>query len=114
MSFLKRVAFALIMLAIFVPLTVITLIQMTLSLIFGRGQRGWRLVVAYDQVGNVMLGGSEKATISSRCWEFRARPKYEWFRRRIDWLFLSLAGESDHCEATYKHERKICNDRFKY
>ena len=114
MSFLKRVAFALIMLAIFVPLAVITLIQMTLSLIFGNGRRGWRLIVAYDQVGSTALGGSEKATVSSRCWVFRARPKYEWFRRRIDWLFLVLANEADHCEATYKHERKICSDRFNY
>ncbi len=48
---------------------------------------------------NVVLGGHPDETISSRVG--KAALRGGWFalacERLIDWLFLNLAGERDHC-----------------
>lgn len=82
-----------------------TLIALPASAVFGSGRRGWRLAVSFDQLGNVAAGGDEDEVFSARCWRLRARPGYARWVRVIDWLFLKLAGETDHCRTAYEHEQ---------
>ena len=57
------------------------------------------LLIAIDQGGNAFFGGSPDETISSRVG--RAALRRNTFgiiaARVIDWLFLNLTGERDHC-----------------
>lgn len=57
------------------------------------------LAIAVDQGWNAFLGGHPDETISSRVG--KAALRGGWFalacERLIDWLFLNLAGEREHC-----------------
>lgn len=83
-----------------------TLVALPLSALFGSGRRGWRLAVGYDQLGNVAAGGDEDEVFSARCWRLRDRPEYARWVRVIDWIFLTLAGERDHCRAAWEGEQQ--------
>lgn len=74
------------------------------STVFGTGRRAWRLAVAFDQLGNTAAGGSEDETFSSRCWRNRHAARYAALVAFIDWIFLRLAGESDHCRKAFEAE----------
>lgn len=60
--------------------------------------RGPRLALAWDQVANVLAGGDEDESISSRCWRYRASSPYCWLQPAIDWFALHLFGEPNHCQ----------------
>lgn len=113
MKLFRRLLLALTLLMVFAILDAITLTQMTLSLAFGSGDRGWKIAVSKDQLGNAAIGGHEDETFSSRCWRMRYRPKYARIKDFIDWFFLFFAGEEDHCKKAYLKEKQSCKDRFK-
>ncbi len=57
------------------------------------------LLIAIDQGWNAVLLGNPDETISSRVGKAALEGK-RWAliaRAVIDWLFLSLAGQSNHC-----------------
>lgn len=112
MQLLRRLALAITLFPVFAVLSAITLLQMSASLVFGSGQRGWRIAIAYDQLGNTSAGGHEDETFSSRCWRMRHVKRYQIAMRLIDWVFLKLEKESDHCKAAYEKERLACGNRF--
>lgn|SRR5690554_2688923 len=80
------------------------------SLIFGTGRRAWRLAVAFDQLGNTAAGGSEDETFSSRCWRNRHVARYAALVWLIDWIFLRLAGEVNHCRNAFEAEKLSCKN----
>ena len=79
-----------------------------LSAVFGSGQRGWRLAVSFDQLGNVAAGGDEDEVFSSRCWRMRHKAMYGYLVRLIDWLFFVLDGQKNHCLNAWIEEQKKC------
>lgn len=81
------------------------LAAMAISAAFRHGRRGWQLAVAFDRLGNVAAGGSGFETISARCWRERSAPKYARLVRAIDWVFLTFAGEENHCETSWETEQ---------
>jgi len=61
-----------------------------------QSDRAWRLAIAYDQLANAALGGSEDETISSRAHRARQEGK-----RWGCWLCGLLDRiEKDHCESS--------------
>ena len=66
-----------------------------------------RLLVALDQLGNVLIGGNNPdETISSAVGRKAARG-VRWARlaeRVIDWLFERVTGERGHCRANIEWE----------
>lgn len=112
MQLLRRLSLAIILLPVFMALNIITLLQMSASMVFGTGRRGWRIAVAYDQLGNTSVGGHEDETFSSRCWRMRHVRRYQIAMRLIDWVFLKLEKEPDHCKASYEKEQDACSNRF--
>lgn len=112
MKWLRRLGLLIILLPIFIALSIATLAQMSASLILGSGRRGWRIAVAYDQLGNTSLGGHEDETFSARCWRMRGITKYDVMREFIDWIFLVFAKEEDHCKNSYLKEVTHCGNRF--
>lgn len=101
-----------VLLPLFIFLNLIALTQMSFSFLFGKGRRGWKIAVAYDQLGNTSAGGHEDETFSSRCWRMRHKPRYRLIRAVIDCFFYVVAKEKDHCKAAYLHEKQSCENRF--
>jgi hypothetical protein len=88
-----------------------TLIAIPLSALLSHGRRGWRIAVAYDQLGNTAAGGHEDETFSSRCWGQRSKPRYMRLVRIIDWVFWTLEGERDHCKNAWHAENASARKR---
>jgi len=82
-----------------------TLVGLPINALFGSGARAWKIAVGYDQLGNAAGGGSEDETFSSRCWRNRERPYYKFFVSVIDYAFLRLKGEENHCQKAYESEK---------
>jgi hypothetical protein len=59
--------------------------------------------IAWDQLLNVMLGGSADETMSSRCYRMRFIPAYDVLQKGINILFYPLQGP-DHCQRAYTKE----------
>lgn len=60
------------------------------------------LLISIDQLGNALGGGDADETISSRVGK-AALAGRRWallMERVIDWLFLQVTGERDHCRAS--------------
>lgn len=57
-------------------------------------ERGKRILLAYDRLGNAALGGDDRETISSRANRGRKEGARGWclLCRLLDWL------DKDHCE----------------
>ena len=55
--------------------------------------RTWRILLAYDRLGNAATGGSDRETISSRAWRGANEGRRGWclLCRVLDWL------QKDHC-----------------
>lgn len=52
----------------------------------------------------LLLGGHHDMTVSARCYvEYRLRGNQRWRRAHdaIDWLFLRLLGQHDHCKQSF-------------
>ena len=83
---------------------VVSFVVFLLSTLFGRGGRAYSLLLSYDQVGNVILGGLEDEYLSSRCYRLNHIPKYAKYERWINKLFYIIAKEEDHCRKSYEGE----------
>lgn len=64
------------------------------------------VLIAVDQVGNTLLGGSPDETLSARAWRSESNGKMLGmaFRPLIDALFCMV--ESNHCEKSFIAELK--------
>jgi hypothetical protein len=62
----------------------------------------FRLLVAVDQVFNVLFGGWPDETLSARCWRCRDSQPYAALRAVIDGLFF---WQNEHCKQSYESER---------
>lgn len=69
----------------------------------GMHPRGWRIALAFDQLANVVAGGFEDETISSRAWRMAQGGSRKWalLRRAIDALFWF---DPDHCRTSFFNE----------
>lgn len=69
----------------------------------GMHPRGWRIALAFDQLANVVAGGFEDETISSRAWRMEQGGSRKWalLRRAIDALFWF---DPDHCRTSFFNE----------
>lgn len=65
-----------------------------------------RVLVAGDRFLNVVLGGKIDETLSSSAWYGEQQGKIfpRIFRPVIDFIFWTLARESDHCRAQFEYE----------
>lgn len=59
-------------------------------------ERTKRLALSYDQLGNVVMGGHEDETISSR---LGRKGSPVWLITLVNWVFFKLYGEVNHCQA---------------
>lgn len=82
--------------------SVLTLVVIPLSVIFGSGHKAWSLAISYDQLGNVHAGGYVDEMISAKAW--RVRDRRRWVSAAIDWVFERAAGELNHCQRAYDSE----------
>lgn len=93
---MRRILAASALVAVCVVLIPLCLGWMWLALVMG-SPRGPRLALGWDQLANVMAGGDEDESISSRCWRYRADVPYCWLQPAIDWVALQAFGDTDHC-----------------
>lgn len=65
-----------------------------------------RVLVAGDRFLNVVLGGKIDETLSASAWNGEQQGKIfpRIFRPVIDFIFLVLARESDHCQKQFEYE----------
>lgn len=63
-----------------------------------------RLLIAMDQLVNVLLNGSPDETLSSRAWrmQLKQQPYSGWLARAINSLFF---WQANHCRGAYARER---------
>lgn len=54
--------------------------------------RAISITIAYDRLGNTVMGQGDKETISS--WSGK---KNSWQEEFVNWLFFHLTGEVNHC-----------------
>lgn len=72
----------------------------------------WKnILIAHDQLCNVVAGGWPDETISSRAFRWSRDGVRQWPRVCIDALFFfDRYGEKRHCQLSYESERR----RFQY
>lgn len=67
-------------------------------------------LIAFDQLGNALLGGFPDETISARLWRNKHKHLFiETLSLMVDLFFELLTGEKDHCKNAYEWER-YCGD----
>lgn len=59
-----------------------------------------QILIALDQLANTLIGGYADETISARA----HRCGWQRTERVIDWLFLAVFNEFDHCRNAYTSE----------
>ena len=78
---------------------------------------GWNLLIALDQLANVLFGpllnavlrpkaatfGDPDETLSSRCYRWARDGVRAWPRRVVDGLFF---WQREHCKSSYESERE--------
>lgn len=74
-------------------------LQMLVAIVTG-SRRAWTLAVSYDQLGNVVLGGDEDATISARAWASRHTWRWGLLVRLLDMV------EPRHCYKAWLAEEQ--------
>lgn len=79
-----------------------------------------RILIALDQLGNVLLGGDNPDETISSAVGRKAMQGRRWAQAAesiIDWLFLRLTGEPGHCRANIEWDEagpgnRACSRRF--
>lgn len=102
MAAVTRILSALALALVAMAASLVGVVWMTASFIAG-SPRGWRLALAYDQLGNAMAGGDEDEVISSRAWRNRHRQPWATIRQAIDAMAARL-GDPDHCRRSAESE----------
>jgi hypothetical protein len=66
----------------------------------------WYLLVAVDQLLNVLVGGFPDETFSARTWRKAEAGQWFWqaLRRLIDGFFRLIFKQDDHCQKSYENE----------
>jgi len=66
----------------------------------------WNLLVAADQMLNVLAGGYPDETFSARAWRKAEAGQWFWrvLRRAIDGFFRLVFKQGDHCLKSYESE----------
>lgn len=62
-----------------------------------------RVLIAFDQFVNTLLGGMPDETISAKLWRLKDRQPYKVLRYLVDKLFWF---DKDHCRTSYESEIK--------
>lgn len=102
-SILKNVLIAITLILVATTVFVFSIVQLILSQIFGDGHRAWKIVVGYDQVGNITAGGHEDETFSARCHRNKSE-KYNKAEVVVDKIFKILRNEDNHCRNAFLKE----------
>jgi hypothetical protein len=76
--------------------------------ILTNSKRAWRVAVSYDQLGNVLIGGHEDETISSRAQ--RALVKGKRWGCLLCWFLDQL--QDKHCERSLQIELDTVKSRY--
>ena len=91
--------------AIFI-LSVITIIPATLVAIFNK-QKGYKILIAIDQLWAVIIFDREDITISSLLWHNyhnRGKLHYKKYVAIVDTLAFIIARQKNHCKTSYQNE----------
>lgn len=66
----------------------------------------WNLLIAVDQLLNVVVGGYPDETFSARTWRKAEADQWFWraMRRLIDWFFMKAFKQGEHCKKSYDSE----------
>lgn len=62
-----------------------------------------QIAIAFDQLGNALLGGWADETISARAWRQRHKRRWRIVMRVLDKVFGWL-GDADHCRKAHEAE----------
>lgn len=73
-------------------------------------KRIWRrilfILIGIDQLVTTLIGGYPDETLSSYAWRLRQQRKpMGWTADAIDWLFLALFNQAEHCLKSHLQER---------
>jgi hypothetical protein len=78
----------------------------------------FKIALGLDQFVNVLLLGDADDTISGRCGRAIASGKPKWFVKlltpAIDWLFLKLFDDKNHCADSIETEENYCYEIWKW
>jgi hypothetical protein len=81
-------------------------------------QYGFNIALGLDQFVNVLLLGDPDDSISGRCGRAIASGRPKWFVKLlapvIDWLFLKLFDEKDHCKDSIESEEGYCYELWRW
>lgn len=113
MAAVTRILSALALALVALAVSLAGVVWMAAALIAG-SPRGWRLALAFDQLGNAMTGGDEDEVISSRAWRNRHRQPWTTIRQAIDAVAARL-GDPDHCRrSAYGEAAKLDGRRRQF
>lgn len=62
------------------------------------------VLILLDVIGNLLVKGSWRNTLSARAWANREHPWFGWCWRFIDWLPCFGKG---HCQAQFEREQQF-------
>lgn len=62
-----------------------------------------KVLIAFDQLINTLLGGWPDETLSSRCYRWERDGVRVWPRKLVDGLFF---WQREHCKSSYESERE--------
>lgn len=78
----------------------------------------YNLALAFDQLVNVILLGDPDDSISGRCGRSLATGNaywwVKWLARHVDWMFLHLFNEKDHCASSIEPEENLGKELWKW
>jgi hypothetical protein len=81
----------------------VALVAVPVGAALGRRRTG-RVLVAFDQLANVLMGGIEDETISARAWRNRHLTRWRVAMHAIDAIAWHVAGDEHHCEEASRAE----------
>jgi len=71
------------------------------------------LAIATSIFINSVMGGNEREMLSSRCYRLRSNMYWGTKMFVIDFYFLKVFGEVDHCKNCYLYEEKMkCGKKY--
>lgn len=62
----------------------------------------YNLLIAIDQLANVILGGAPDRTISYRAYARSHHKGWDAIRAAIDWIFRVFFGQQNHCQQVFE------------
>ena len=90
---------------IFILLTISTIIAPILTI--ADSDKGYKVIIAIDQLWAVIIFGKEDITISSLLWYnyfYKGKKHYHKYVRVVDTLAYIIARQQTHCKTSYDNE----------